>query len=159
MRLNPRRPRRRGATLAESAMVTTAFIILLVGMLDLGMFVFRYNAVNQAARQGVRQAIVHGSLATSGWNGGPWGPSTYGPVTASAAQSDPKVQAIVPSLSGIDLSTVQVTYEWTGTGGTLNAAEQPVRVTVSTTWTPFLTSIFGASGKTVSAAATMLIAH
>src|SRR5262245_26201074 len=65
-----RRSARRGAVLAEAAIVIFVFLILVFGMMDLGIGVARNNALSQAARQGVRQAIVHGRLAPSGWNGG-----------------------------------------------------------------------------------------
>lgn len=151
-----RRRARRGLTLVETAFILTIFITLIFGMIDLGAFVYRLHAVNQAARKGARQAIVQGSLAKSTLNGGPWGPTTYGPVSASANGTDPQVLAILPSLSGIDPSTVQVTYAWPDAS---NVAEKRVGVTVSATWTPTVGMIFGAAARTVSATSTMQIAH
>ena len=81
---------RRGTTLPEMALTITALLMLALGAIDLGMAVFRQNVLSHAARQGVRQAAVHGRLARSGWKGGPWGPNadtnyTYGPVAATDA--------------------------------------------------------------------------
>src|SRR3954466_11950835 len=85
--------RRRGGVLVEAAITTSVFLTLVVGMIDLGIYVFRTHVITQAARQGARTAIVHGSLAPSGWNGGPWGPTTYdsGSFTVSSPPSAPQV--------------------------------------------------------------------
>ncbi len=154
MRMSRRNRHRRGATAVETAIVILPFLIITLGMIDLGTAVFRHHVVSQAARQGVRKAIVHGSLAPSGWNGGKWGPAKFGPVAAT--DTDPKAQAIAPYLSGLDTSATNVTMEWLDTS---NLAEKRVRVTVSTTWTPAVTFIFGGLTRTLSASATMPIAH
>jgi Flp pilus assembly protein TadG len=153
MRLRRTAPRWATA-LPEMAITVTVFLSLMLGALDLGIAVFRLHVVTQAARQGARQAIVHGKTAPSGWNGGTWGPATYGPVAANSA--DPKAQAIAPYLTGMDLSAVQVTYQWPDND---NAVEKRVQVTVTTTWTPILAFIFGTSSTTISGSSTMLIAH
>lgn len=154
MRLCCRNRGRRGAATVETAIVILPFLTLVLGMLDLGTAVFRHHVVSQAARQGVRKAIVHGSRAPSGWNGGKWGTATYGPVAANVA--DPKAQAIAPYLSGLDPDATNITMEWPDGS---NATEKRVRVTVTTTWTPVVTFIFGGSTQTLSASATMPIAH
>ena len=81
MRLRPKAGKRRGASLEEAVILIMVFLTIILGMIDLGMGVFRSNLVSQLARQGARMAIVHGSKAPSGWQGGPWGPSAYGPVS------------------------------------------------------------------------------
>jgi hypothetical protein len=150
MRLPYRKRSRGGATMVEAALILTAFLILVLGLLDFGIAVLRDHILSQAARQGVRAAIVHGSRANVL---GPWGPSTW---AGNANSADPKAQAIAPYLGGIDPSTVNVTYEWTGGS---NVTESPVRVTVSTTWTPIVQSFFGNQPVTLSASSTMPIAH
>jgi Flp pilus assembly protein TadG len=154
MRLRHKKSRRSGASLVESGLVLTALAMLLIGAFDLGMGVFRQHVLSEAARQGVRQAIVHGSLAPSGWNGGPWGPSTYGPIAAN--DSNVKAQAIAPYLAGMDPSQVNVTYEWPDSS---NATEKRVRVTLTTTWTPIIGFIFGNQSYTLTACSMMPIAH
>jgi len=140
--------------MAESALITLALMTLLVGAFDLGTAVFRQHVLSEAARQGARIAIVHGSLAPSAWNGGPWGTASYGPVAANT--SNVKTQAIQPYLTGMDPANVNVTYSWPDGS---NAAEKRVRVTLTTTWTPLLGYIFGGSSHTLSASSEMLIAH
>jgi hypothetical protein len=145
---------RRGTTLPEAALTLTVFLTLILGTLDLGLAVFRQNVLSHAARQGARKAAVHGSLAKSGWNGGPWGPTTYGPKAAT--DSDVKAQAVAAALAGMDASAVQVTFEWPDNS---NVSEKRVRVTVTTTWQPIFLFIFGNQTTTLSASSTMPIAH
>jgi hypothetical protein len=156
MRLRCRTAPRRGATLTELALTITAFLALVLGSVDLGIATFRLHVLSQAARMGVRQAIVHGPNAPSGWNGGTWGPSTY---TAYANASDAKAQSIAPYLVGLNASQVQITMQWPGTGSPANALEQPVSVTLTTTWTPMLGFIFGSNSYTLRASSEMPIAH
>lgn len=151
---------RRGVTLVESALTLSAFLAVVIGAIDLGIFVFRSHAVAQAARQGARAAIVHGSLATASWKGGRWGTATVGPLAASSSPGGTAQQAmlaaVTPSLSGLNLDDVQVTYEWPDGN---DQTESNVRVTVSTTWTPLYARVFGATPRPVSARSTMPIAH
>ncbi len=48
----------RGQTLVEFAVVALAFLLMMVGILDLGRAVYAYNAIANAAREGARCAIV-----------------------------------------------------------------------------------------------------
>jgi TadE-like protein len=146
--------RRTGGTTVETVLTTTAFLALVLGAVDLGVAVFRQHVLSEAARMGVRQAIVHGPNAPSGWNGGPWGSSTYGPVAANA--SDPKAQAVCPYLTGMDPANVNVTVSWPDNS---NAVEKRVQVSVTTTWKPVMGFVFGNNSVTLSASSTMQIAH
>jgi len=145
---------RRGSTTVEMAFVLLALFTLVFGTLDLSIALIRQQIVSHAARQGARSAAVHGSLAPSGWKGGPWGTTTYGPVAASSTTTDPKVLAITPYLSGLTLSDVQITYEWPDSK---NTAESRVKVTVSTNYTPL--TRFMSSSPGLSGSSTMPIAH
>lgn len=55
----------RGQAAVEFALVTVFLVLLLVGILEMTMFVYTYSALSDAAKEGVRYAIVHGSSATS----------------------------------------------------------------------------------------------
>lgn len=48
----------RGQSLVEFALVVPLFLLLLFGLFDLGRGVFAYNAIQNAAREAVRLAIV-----------------------------------------------------------------------------------------------------
>jgi Flp pilus assembly protein TadG len=151
MRLRPAWRKRRGTTLPEAALVTTVFLTLCLGMLDLSLGIFHYNTLSQAARQLSRQAAVHGSYSSS-----PWGTTTYGPVAASDTGT---IASTVRSyLVGMDPSAVTVTVSWPDSS---NAPDQDsrVQVTLSTSYTPMLTFIFGSPSLTLSATSTVRIAH
>jgi len=150
MRRRPKGGNRRGATLVEAAITTSALTILLLGMVDLGVGVFRNHMISEAARQGARQASVHGAKADQL---GSWGPTAF---SGAGTSTDAKVTGMLPYLTGLDLSQVTIQFQWPDGG---NQIEQYVQVTVGTTWSPMLTSVFGASAYNLSASSTMLIAH
>lgn len=60
MRLFRRRGHQaRGQTLVEFALVVPIFLLIVVGLFDVGRAVFNYNTVANAAREGARVAIVN----------------------------------------------------------------------------------------------------
>jgi hypothetical protein len=140
--------------MVEGVITTSALVTLMLGMVDLAVGVFRTHMISEAARQGARQAIVHGANAASP-NGllGSWGPTA---VTLTGTSTDPKVTGLQPYLAGLDLSQVTIQYQWPDGD---NQLESRVQVTVTTTWSPILTSLFGASAYTLRASATLPIAH
>lgn len=52
------RRRSRGQAMVEFALVVPVFILLLVGLFDVGRAVYAHHTVNNAAREGARLAIV-----------------------------------------------------------------------------------------------------
>lgn len=153
MRLRDRTVRR-GLTFVETAITILVFLTLVLGMLDLGVGVLRHSILSESARNGVRQAIVHGSLAPAGWNGGPWGPATIDvPATAVGI---PIVDEVQPLLAGLDLGQTRINVEWSDGG---NDVGQQVRVRIRTPYQPIMTFIFGNPTFTLQAASTMAIAH
>lgn len=142
---------RRGATLVETAIVLNVFLLLVMGGMDLGLATYKYNTLSQAARQGARQATVHGSLAAPAMTA--WGPGTY---TGTAGDGSQYAQAVSPILAGFALGSVTIQAEWIDGS---NATQQRVRFTVTTTYRPIVTSIFTQSSFVLSAASTMPIAH
>jgi hypothetical protein len=142
---------RSGATMVEMAIILGVYLLLIIGIFDLGIATYRYNTISQAARQGARQAIVHGKLAPPAM--GVWGPATY---NGMAGDGSVFAQAVTPMLVGFTLSDVSLNVEWLDGG---NGIQQRVRFTVTTTYRPILTSVFSSTGYTQSAASTMPIAH
>lgn len=57
------RTRRRGQAMVEFAIVLPVFVLLLFGIIEGGRFIFYYEVLNNATREGARYAIVHGSNA------------------------------------------------------------------------------------------------
>ena len=53
--------RSRGQALVEFAFVAPIFFLLLFGIIDFGRYVYYVQILNNAAREGTRYAIVHGS--------------------------------------------------------------------------------------------------
>jgi len=62
--LRHRRDGHRGQALVEFAIAIPIVLLLMLGILDLGRAVFAYNSVSNAARTGVRVAIVNQDFAT-----------------------------------------------------------------------------------------------
>jgi Flp pilus assembly protein TadG len=142
--------KRPGATLAEAAITISVFMVVVVGMLDMSMAVLRYNTLSMAARAGARQAIVHGSLASSSW-----GPSSYS-ATANTNAAIPN--AISPYLAGMDPSTATITVTWLDSDNSA-LTQSRVQVTLTAPYTPMTTLIFGGVSVSLSATSTMYIAH
>lgn len=143
--------KRSGATMVETAIVLSVFLLLIIGTLDLGLATYRFNTISQAARQGARQAMVHGSFAPPAM--ATWGPATY---AGTAGDGSVYAQAVSPMLVGFTLNNVTIKFEWLD-GGT--AVQQRVRCTLTTTYRPILTGVFSSSTYTSTAASTMPIAH
>lgn len=71
--------RSRGQALAEFALVAPIFFLILFSIIDFGRYVYYVQILNNAAREGARYAIVHGS------NGIP----SSGPPAPGFTSSDP----------------------------------------------------------------------
>lgn len=61
--MTPMRQAPRGQTLVEFALILPVFILVLVGIFDLGRAVYAYNTINNAAREAARLAIVDQTVA------------------------------------------------------------------------------------------------
>ncbi len=57
------RERSRGQAMVEFALIAPLLFILILGTFEAGRFIFHYELLNNAAREGSRYAIVHGSRA------------------------------------------------------------------------------------------------
>jgi hypothetical protein len=131
--------------------VLGVLLTLVVGMLDLGVAVFRQEQVSYAARAVARAASVHGSQAAVL---GAWGPTTVGPVLANTTGSIPTETR--SHLCSLNPASVTVTVEWPDGS---NEPESRVRVTLKTSYQPTLTWLFGAKPMSLQAVSTMPISH
>jgi Flp pilus assembly protein TadG len=162
---------RRGAALVEAAVMSTLFLTLVFGMLDLGGVLFRNHLACEAARQGARNAIVHGYLSQHNSTMNAWGPtpsyypalpsgSLYSSSTSYTVQadnpSDELASTIRPYLAGIDPSTVTIRIEWPDGNNDLG---NRVRVTVSVPYRTITLFLFGEQSITLVVSSTMTIAH
>jgi hypothetical protein len=151
MRLITTPGRRTGATLVEGVLVLLVLLILVVGMLDLGVAIFRQHQLDYAARGACRAATVRGSEASVL---GVWGPTAVGPVAASSTGSIPtEVRSHLCSLSP---SAVTVRVEWPDGD---NEPGSRVTVSLETSYQPALTALFGAGPIPLKASSTMPISH
>src|SRR4051812_46748295 len=78
------RRRTRGQALVEFALILPVFLIMLMGVIDLGRAIWAQNSLAAAAREGARLAIVHGGSATTACPIGPAGPDEVIPTVATA---------------------------------------------------------------------------
>ena len=168
-----RRSKARGQAMVEFALIFPIFILLLVGMFDLGRVVWVNNTLATAAREAARYAIVHGEKSAC-----PVGPAAAGTEIPTADASCPHPS---PSRQGIkDVAhkwaagtsadvTVSVCYGVVTTcTGDVDQVSNPVpdtsrgtqvMVTVTSTVGLSLPSLVGFSGFDLSATSTTLVNH
>ena len=86
----------RGQSAIEFALMIVILVVLLVGMLELTMFVYTYSVLADAAKEGVRYAIVHGASGTSpaGPTGLPQTSASWTTCSSSDSGSDSVVSAV-----------------------------------------------------------------
>ena len=175
-----RRSSSRGQGLVEFALVLPIFMVLLIGMVDLGHAIWANNSVANASREAARFASVHGGsckdltspgcVSANYCPGGPAGPRTAIPsASSSCPYPSPSKQSIRDTATGYlvgggSSTTVTVCYGTscsgdTDTSGANNLRGSSVTVVVSTQVPMILTSFLGFSTMTVSGTSTMLINH
>jgi Flp pilus assembly protein TadG len=165
------RMERRGAVLVEAAIMIPLFLTLVFGLLDLEIALFRKHVVSEAARQGARNATIHGYLAPNSSAMNAWGPtpsyypalkppSLYSTSTSSTVRaddgSDELASTIKPFLVGLDPSTVTIQIGWPDGN---NALGNRVTVSVTTPYRHLIPFIFGDNTITLGATSTMTIMH
>ncbi len=93
-RRDDRRRHVRGQALAEFALVTPLFFLLVFGIIEFGRFIYTYEIVNNATREGARYAIVHGSASEC--PSGPMPDTAQGvPVPNPCDPTGAKIEAVV----------------------------------------------------------------
>jgi Flp pilus assembly protein TadG len=134
-----RRPRRRGATLVECAVVFPVTFLLLLGLIVGGLGIFRYQEVASLAREGARWAAVHGGQSVR--EADPLNPNPP-PITGTVVYQN----AVQPRAVSLDPARLACAVSWD------DAAEMPsyldytqnppvwrpnrVTVTVTYQWVP-----------------------
>jgi hypothetical protein len=98
---------RRGQALAEFALVAPFFFLVLFAIIEAGRFMFYYEVLNNATREGARYAIVNG--ANSSDCTGPPGPSTDEPCDPAGEDVKTRVRQAAFGVLG---SAVVVTPIW-----------------------------------------------
>jgi Flp pilus assembly protein TadG len=144
-----RQRQRRGASLVESALVYPVLFLVMMGILLLGLAVFRYQQVSHMAQEGARYASVHGGRYAEEGNGPP------------ATPADVYNNAIKPHAAGMQTSAITYSVVWnsdntqtstTLVGSTMVTRENIVTVTVTYSWN---TGLFGTLPVSRSASSKM----
>lgn len=155
-RAGPSLTRRRAAVAVEAAVVYPVMLLLLVGLIVVGLGVFRYQLVACQAREAARWASVRGSE---------WAKETS---QKSPTRQQILEKAVLPLAKGMDPEHLSIKVEWINpvTGEAVDwdkASKTPtsknddyvkvsnhVRVTVSYQWIPGIFSISPFYLKSVS---------
>jgi hypothetical protein len=126
----------RGQATVEFALAIPLFIILLLGVLDLGMAIYRVNGSSEAAREIARAASVHPCIVN----------------TACVLGSSPEVQAVIaiqkgliPNLSNPTFKCVRPDGSVISGSGDGCAPGYSVRVTVVAPYAP-ISPLLGLTG-------------
>jgi Flp pilus assembly protein TadG len=121
--LQPPRPARPGATLVEFAIVLSLLLILTLGVVVLGLGVFRYQQMALLAREGTRWASVHGGQYYQEQG-----------KTAYTKAVDVYNNAIQPMMVGLDPNKLSYSVTWSDPAK--ESTGTTVTVMVSYTWVP-----------------------
>ena len=156
-----RRSKSAGQALAEFALVAPFFFLLLLGIIEAGRFIFYYEMLSSATREGARYAIVHGAraidLLPSGpnppWGGtntiDPYGDNVKERVRDAAIDLPGTSELVFQSVDGTECDPSNTCFWYTN-----NSRGEKVRVAVSFNYLaiiPVLPEI------TVSAESTLVI--
>lgn len=166
-RMRRRQPRTRGQGLAEFALVLPVFVLLVLGVTDVGRVVWATTSLNSAAREGARFAIVHGGTASGQCPVGPAGPDSNPDPVGTCLFPSPSKQYVYDAAAAATIaggSNVIVTACWgagctgnTDTGD--NRRGSPVTVTVTSTINLITPAFLGMTSFTVSGTSTMVVNH
>ena len=131
----PRGDGRRGQSMVEFSLVFIIFLMLMVGLFELGRAVWIYETVAHAARQGARYAMVRGNA---------------GSPDNAALIASVKAQAV-----GLSSGVIQVTPNWEG-GGIVGSF---VSVRVSYPFVPAVGGVLlgGTQGFTIASTSRMVV--
>jgi hypothetical protein len=125
----PRHGGRCGQSLVEFSLITFLLCMLVLSVVEIGRVVLVYSTVANAARAGVRYAIVHGGSRTGVGVDGPSGPGN----------NPAQVETVVRNFAGAGLlSQARLIITIAYPAGS-NAPGQRVNVTVVYPYDPFTT--------------------
>jgi hypothetical protein len=166
------RARRRGVgqALAEFALVIPIFLVLMVGVFEFGRAIYYIQVVNNAAREGARYAIVHGSRSDE--------LKTTGPMLGGTSH-DPTGRDVVDIVdsyaTGIDPTALDVMVCWNGQPPTPASAPcdnasgdygpgnndpgSTFHIQVSYTFQPVLSVLLPLPSFTLTGESTLVIQH
>jgi Flp pilus assembly protein TadG len=142
---------RSGVAAVEGAIVLSVFLLILLGMLDLGLLLLEYNTLCEATRRLARAAIVHGQMAAPAQT--VWGPAA---VSGTAADGTEYSTTLDKELATFNLSNVNYSIQWPA--GT-NRPDDPVQVTVTYQYPPIIPFLLGSQTVPIQAVSNMSVQH
>jgi Flp pilus assembly protein TadG len=122
-----RRSRRTKAqALVEFALVAPIFFLILFGIVEAGRFIFHYQLLSNATRDGARYAIVHGASTLD--------PPASGPGSADPSGANVKAVVLESAIAIADDGNLTVTVVWPLS----NERGDPVTVSVAYQYDPIV---------------------
>jgi Flp pilus assembly protein TadG len=116
--------------MVEFAIVAPIFFLLLFGIIEGGRFIFYYQTLSNATREGARYAIVHGANSSC-----PSGPMTNPPIACYDAAGDNVVDRVESAAFGALGASLVVTPGWPDGS---NSIENSVNVRATFTYNTIL---------------------
>jgi Flp pilus assembly protein TadG len=161
----------RGQALLEFSLIIPIFLVMLMGIVDVGRAIWAQNSLAAAAREGARFAIVHGGSDATLCPVGPTARTDIPAASASCPYPSPSRQAIKDAVmaaanAGGTSLTVTVCYgagcsgdvdAIVGGSSAVNSRNTPVTVAVTSQINLITPSLLGMSGFGISSATTMLV--
>lgn len=93
----------KGSTVAEFAIVSGLFFMIIFGIIEFGRLLYTHNALTDAARRGARYAVLHSRNVTCVQNA-----VIYGQTHIAGAQCNPTGPALI---NGLTTGNVVVEYD------------------------------------------------
>ena len=112
--------------MVEFALVAPIFFLLLFGIIEGGRFIFFYETLSNATREGARYAIVHGANSSC-----PSGPMANPPLDCYDAPGDNIVDRVAETAFGALGTSLSVTPRWPDGS---NSIENSVNVAATYTY-------------------------
>jgi Flp pilus assembly protein TadG len=168
-RVRSARGRGRGQAMVEFALVAPIFFLLVLGLIEFARAMYYVQILNNAAREGARYAIVHGSAAQCPSGPEPGGATNY----CDPAGANIVAAARQYAFGIVDNGTLTVTSCWNtisapsrmcnhaisdfGPGNDQRAS--PVYVRVSFTYSTILGSLIPIPTFTIQGDSTLVVNH
>ena len=130
-----RRRETSGQGLVEFALVIIVFLVILMGVVDFGMAIYKYNGVSQAAREIARVTSVHPCATAGALTCSPGG-------SAETAQVLTVQKNLIPGLADPAITCVDQTG---ASSSPCDFSQDSVRVVVTAPYRP-ITPLLGLTG-------------
>jgi len=146
----PKAARARAQAIVEFALVAPLFFLLIFSIIEFGWYVYQVQSINEAAREGARYAVVHGSTSLC-----PSGPMP-GAVTNWCDPTGAKVEAAVSNYA-VGIAPRNLTFS-TLSWAPNNGRGSIFSVVVQTTYHPLI-PLVPLPTITIEGASTLVVQH